>query len=279
MHSANCLICNQPLNVSQKFCDRCGQHTKTHRLSVGHVTHEFFHAFTHADTGIIFLIKALDTNPGRMAGEYVEGKRKKYFSPFSFLLICIGFFVLVNNVIKTYPDPPPPDPKIVAVLPTPAARQNYIGLIERTATASKAVNKHANIITLIAIPLYSLILWLFFKKRGRNFAEIMIAVILFTAFASLCTTILINPFMAYYKGTSIYFYLFLMAIFIQSFYYTWGFSGFFNYRSLLAYFKVWLVLILIFILWIAITMFIFFYYVYGNKTFVVIGALWKHYIG
>ena len=167
MHNANCLNCNQSLNDHQKFCDNCGQNTNSHRLSVPHVIHEFFHAFTHADTGIIFLIKALATNPGRMAGEYVEGKRKKYFSPFSFLLICIGFFVLVNNVIKTYPDPPQPDPKVVAALPTPEARQNYIGIIERTATASKAVNKHANIITLIAIPLYSLILWLFFKKREK----------------------------------------------------------------------------------------------------------------
>lgn len=226
MHNANCLNCNQSLNDHQKFCDRCGQNTNIHRLSVGHVTHEFFHAFTHADTGIFFLIKSLATNPGRMVSEYVEGKRKKYFSPFSFLLICIGFFVLVNNVIKTYPDPPSPDPKIVAALPTPEARQNYIGTIERTATASKTLNKYINIITLFAIPLYGAILWLFFKRRGRNFSEIMVAVMLFTAFATLCTTVIFTPMFAYYKGTLTYFYLFLVATFLQSLYYTWGLSVF-----------------------------------------------------
>ena len=152
-------------------------------------------------------------------------------------------------------------------------------MIERMATASKAVNKHANILTLFAIPLYGAILWLFFKRRGRNFAEIMVAVILFTAFASLCTTIIFNPFFAYYKGTSPYWYLFLVSIFLQSLYYTWGFNVFFHYRSVLGYFKVWLAVLLTFILWTCITMFAFFYYVYGSKTFAVIGALWKHYIG
>jgi len=272
-----CPNCGRDLSVGQKFCDTCGQKNNFHRFTVGHVSHEFFHAFTHADSGILVLIRELAKNPGLVAKEYVSGKIKKYFSPFTFLLLCVGFFVLINNVIKTYPDPPKPDPKVLAMLPTPEARINYTNLIDRTANASKAVSKHANLITLIAMPLYTFIMWLFFRKRNRNFAEIMIAMIFFTAFSSLIITIVFNPILAYYKGTPKYVYVFLLSAILQSFYYTWGFKYFFNYKSVAGYFKIWPVMILTYVLWIVISMLCFFYYVYRDKTGKVIAALWNMY--
>ncbi|MEJ7625747.1 MAG: DUF3667 domain-containing protein [Ferruginibacter sp.] len=277
MNNIACPNCNNELSNAQKFCDVCGQKNSFHRFTVGHVTHEFFHAFTHADSGIIFLVKELALNPGRVASEFVSGKIKKYFSPFTFMLLCVGFFVLMNNVLKTYPDPPKPDPKILQVIPTPEARQKYIRLIERSANGTKAMNKHANIITVIAMPLYAFIMWLFFRKRKRNFAEILIAMVFYTAFASLATTVLFNPILAYYKGTPAYIYIFLINALLQSFYYTWGLKTFFNYRSAAGYFKIWPVMILTYVIWIVLTLLVFFIYVYGSQTGKVIAALWNAY--
>lgn len=62
------------------------------------------------------------------------------------------------------------------------------------------MNKHSNLVYMTAILFYAFILWLFFRRRGRNFAEIATAMIFFTAFVSLAYGIVFMPIQAYYKG-------------------------------------------------------------------------------
>jgi hypothetical protein len=81
----NCKNCEATVNG--KFCSRCGQNADVHRITVGHLVHEFTHAITHADKGFLLLVKELLRKPGTVPREYLEGKRKKYFNPFSFLVI------------------------------------------------------------------------------------------------------------------------------------------------------------------------------------------------
>ncbi len=79
----------------QRFCGSCGQRTGLARLTMGQILHDFMHALTHADHSIFSLVKDLFVRPGHVAREYVEGKRKKYFGPFAFLVITVGLASLV----------------------------------------------------------------------------------------------------------------------------------------------------------------------------------------
>ena len=94
MSSPNCLNCEENLEVSAKFCPQCGQKTSTHRLTIAHILHDGLHALTHADKGIFHLLKDLAVKPGIVAREYIAGKRKRYFNPFTFFLIMMGLFVV-----------------------------------------------------------------------------------------------------------------------------------------------------------------------------------------
>ncbi|HEU5166336.1 MAG TPA: DUF3667 domain-containing protein [Chitinophagaceae bacterium] len=62
------------------------------------IFHDFLHALTHADKGIFLLFKYLTIQPGKIAREYVDGRRKKYFNPFSFLVLMVGvtFFLILK---------------------------------------------------------------------------------------------------------------------------------------------------------------------------------------
>ena len=71
------------------YCNQCGQKV-AHRLDVKHVVHEAVHVFTHADKGIFPLIPAVLFRPGLVALDYVQGRRKRYFSIFQYLLIIVG---------------------------------------------------------------------------------------------------------------------------------------------------------------------------------------------
>ena len=84
------------------FCPNCSQKAGTHRFSVKHIVHEAFHAFTHTDKGIFFLIKEMLKRPGKVALEYNGGRRKKYFNPFTFLLIMIALNIFFTQKANFY---------------------------------------------------------------------------------------------------------------------------------------------------------------------------------
>lgn len=96
MLATNCLNCKTDLGQGQQFCSACGQKSNTHRLSLAHFLHEGFHAMTHADKGIFHLLKCLTIRPGSTAREYLSGRRKAYFNPFTFFLLIMGVFVFLN---------------------------------------------------------------------------------------------------------------------------------------------------------------------------------------
>ncbi len=70
-------------------------------MTLRDIGHDLAHAITHADHSIFALIRALVTRPGVVAHEYTEGKRKRHFGPFAFLLITVGLasaIILISGV-------------------------------------------------------------------------------------------------------------------------------------------------------------------------------------
>jgi hypothetical protein len=145
MQQTNCLNCGY------KYCPQCGQTTDTHKLSLSHIWHDLLHAVTHADKSIFSLIRHLLFNPGKVAAEYVEGKRKKYFNPFAFLVLVVGIasLILISSGFTNFAG-------------NPRMQGNPV---------SAFFNKHINLIIFLNVPLLGMFSSLFFRKSGRNFAE------------------------------------------------------------------------------------------------------------
>lgn len=154
-----CLNCNT--ENDSKFCKECGQSMSTHRLSVGHIAEEIFHYFTHADKGLYFIIKELFIRPGVVIEEYIEGKRKKYFNPFTFLLLCSSISAYLywkldyfgNTTIKQ------------------EANQTPTEINHLLIQTSRLMEKYGKIITILMIPLLAGIGKLFYYKSNKNYAE------------------------------------------------------------------------------------------------------------
>lgn len=185
-----CPNCSADLESEFKFCPNCGQDTHIHRFNLAHIFHEAFHAFTHADKGVFHLIKNLIVRPGIAAREYtLEGKRKQYFNPFSFLLIILGLNLTVNSFIKPYTGGLNRTVSTTQrVAPTiPKASLPYV---ERRRAATSFIEKHINIVGLMAIPLFAFVFWLYFRRSGINYAEHLVANVFFSSFFSLVSVIL-----------------------------------------------------------------------------------------
>jgi hypothetical protein len=59
-------------------------------LTLHEIGHETLHALLHVDRSALSLIRALAVRPGRVALDYVAGRRKRYYGPFAFLVICVA---------------------------------------------------------------------------------------------------------------------------------------------------------------------------------------------
>ncbi|HEY0770008.1 MAG TPA: DUF3667 domain-containing protein [Sphingobacteriaceae bacterium] len=131
---------------------------------------------THTDKGILLLIKEMFARPGIVAREYVEGKRKKYFNPITFLLILMAVQVyavkktdfygkFTRTVQKAYES---------MAKANAASTENVTKFNKQMEKADKQAalaTDNNKLLTVIFIPLLALLTWLFFRKSGFNYAE------------------------------------------------------------------------------------------------------------
>lgn len=143
-------------------CNNCGQKL-AHRLDTKHIVHEAIHVFTHADKGIFSLIPMVLFRPGTLALQYVEGKRKRYFSIFQYLILVVGIITFImskthymENVMQTInPETAKASARVVAV-------QTKI---------MSTLQHYFNLFLFALLPVFSFFSWLFFKSTKYNYAE------------------------------------------------------------------------------------------------------------
>ncbi|SKB50548.1 DUF3667 domain-containing protein [Daejeonella lutea] len=167
-----------------KYCPNCSQSASVHRLTLGNIVHEVIHNVTHFDSGALLLLRKLLYVPGRVAYEYISGMRKRYFNPFTLLIILIALMVYVSNKTNIYGHF------------TQRVKEITTGYIKSSSTASRAdknkadaeirtVEKkmdeaetstkkamdHSKLINFLFLPVISLLTWRFFRKQKFNYAE------------------------------------------------------------------------------------------------------------
>jgi len=148
-----CKGCGGTLDSGMHFCPSCGETAHPHRLDLKHILHEFIHAFLHADKGIFLLVKQLAQDPGLTALSYVNGSRKKYFNPVSFLLITGGLAFFLRY-------------KLAVEVPAGSKKMTFF--------IAEFMHRYSTPIIVLTVPVLSLYSWLFFKSTGKNYAENMV---------------------------------------------------------------------------------------------------------
>lgn len=194
MESTHCANCGRELAPDFSICPGCGQKTSIHRFTIPHFLHEFLHAFTHADRGAFVLLKELAIRPGVVLQEYiVEGKRKKYFNPFTLLLIILGFSVFMNSIFHPFQKNQYITQAQMANAKTEEAKAIYQRITEGQAKVNAFMEKKTNIMTFITAPIMAFAFWLVFKGKKLNYAEHLVSYLMLTSVLSLISTLTFVP--------------------------------------------------------------------------------------
>ena len=91
-----CLNCGT--DFEGKFCPECGQSAETGRFTMKFIWENLLAAFISKDGGIWFTLKNLFTRPGAMIVEILNGKRRRYFSPFPMLFSVLTIYILLASL-------------------------------------------------------------------------------------------------------------------------------------------------------------------------------------
>jgi hypothetical protein len=149
MNPKSCLNCGH--EISDEFCSHCGQKADTARItprsliktdilgSIWHIEERFFRSLKH----VLF-------RPGKMAMDYISGKRIKYYNLFSLLLILFGFNVLTMHF---YLDLNPNE------------------IQKESSKIFEFFSRYSKIILFVIIPILGTNAYFIFKRMKLNIAE------------------------------------------------------------------------------------------------------------
>lgn len=184
--STACKNCGS--HLTGKFCQNCGQKVGIHRITFTHFLHDFFHAVTHADKGFLFLVKELIVRPGFVAREYLDGKRKKYFNPLTFFVICSAIWALAVSKSHYFESMYSSQPRGSGSSTMPQWLGYYFS------KSMKLVITQGKIINLVVLaPMLAFLTWIFFFRKKTNYAENLLLHALLVGFMQLGLVIIFIP--------------------------------------------------------------------------------------
>ena len=166
-----CRNCDADVALGQVYCGICGQKHATERLTLHEIGHDLLHAFIHVDRSALSLVYMLLVRPGTVARDYVQGKRKRYFGPFSFLVVIVA---AASAVIA-----------ITGFRVVFANRANIV---------VDFLQGHINLLMFAEVPLLAAFSRLFDFRSCFNFAEHLVLAAYTSSMRVLIATLLVIPY-------------------------------------------------------------------------------------
>jgi hypothetical protein len=154
--ATTCLNCGTAL--TDKFCAHCGQKASVARISWHHFVEEVVHFFTHIEQGFLTTVALLITKPGLLNKNYLEGKRKSYHKPITFLLIWITVFLLIYHFVNKF---------------SYHEDLNTETLFSNDSSITAIQNKYRTLIELLILPVTCLISWIIVARPKLNYFEVL----------------------------------------------------------------------------------------------------------
>lgn len=93
----NCKNCQSLLEKDSNYCNNCGAKVILKRINFKNLLLEFFIINFGVDSRFFLTIRKMATSPEDVINEYLEGVRRRYLNPFTFLAIGAGLSLLIFN--------------------------------------------------------------------------------------------------------------------------------------------------------------------------------------
>lgn len=185
----NCLNCAAELHG--KFCHECGQKViEPQDRTIKNFIYQFFGSAFFLENNFLKNLWTLTTKPGQLPLDFIEGRRKRWMSPFSlFLLINLLYFLYTPlsdlNLSLREQVHQPHHGKLANYLVNRKINAEEITFEEYASEYHKKSSSLANSLIVVHLPIFAAFLSLFFYRRKHLFVDHFIYAIYFFAFVLL----------------------------------------------------------------------------------------------
>ncbi|MCB0723496.1 MAG: DUF3667 domain-containing protein [Ignavibacteriae bacterium] len=127
-----------------KYCPECGVRKNNGRIYFHDQLHDIMYYLFSLDSPLPATFKGLLTNPGRVGREYIGGKRKKYYPPIKYFILCSAIYFLLVKITGIDP-------------------------FEESTT--ETIRHYGNYFVFLLVPILALFSKIFFFKQHNNYSE------------------------------------------------------------------------------------------------------------
>lgn len=173
----NCKNCKTSLTETDDFCRSCGAKVIRNRLTVKNLLQYFSEQFLNYDNKFLKTFLHLFTKPDKVIGSYIDGTRKKYINPISFLAISLTLSGIYFFFFKD---------KFAEIL---SSSDLYIsdGQEKLTAAITNFTTEYNSLLYFVIIPALALISLIIFYNKKYNFTEHIIIYLYSMSLSSIVT--------------------------------------------------------------------------------------------
>lgn len=167
------------------------------------------------EKGFFFTAKELLLRPGTTIRAYLQGERKRYSNPLRFLVFVTAAVTLLTINLDLFGQ----------LYDETGAWSAEETVLQTQQNVKNFIYQYFNIITFLSIPLLAALSYLFFRRKGYNYAEHLV-LNTFLLTEGMLIYLLIVPGLYYYPAIfNLVYQLAWLAYFV------WGFLSFFQERS------------------------------------------------
>jgi hypothetical protein len=178
----NCKNCTTELSLNSEFCNQCGGKVIRNRLTFRNLFEHITETFFNYDNKLLRTFIDLFKKPEAVIGGYIEGVRRRYVNPISYLALAItvyGIYIIVIN--KFFPN----------ALAAGMSISDDKNQQEMVSVMLKYIEEYYSIMMILFIPLYALLSRLVFINRKEfNFTEHIVMAMYIMAQFSLVSSFL-----------------------------------------------------------------------------------------
>ncbi|MFD2568897.1 DUF3667 domain-containing protein [Pseudotenacibaculum haliotis] len=158
-----CKNCSANLQDEDGFCSYCGARVIDERISTKFLIKEILDKVLSVDNKLMKTFWHLFTKPEAVINGYIDGIRKRYYNPFSYLLISITISGIYFYFLK--------DIYLESINTSSQSGDSFLASIF-TEDYLNMISDYQSIFTVMNIPVYGFISWLVFLNRKKyNFFE------------------------------------------------------------------------------------------------------------
>jgi len=167
-------------NFRSPFCPNCGEQRLAGKdYSLRRFLGEAFNILTNFESNLFRSFASLITRPGRLTAEYFKGRRKSYLKPLQLFIFCNLIFFFAESLTNSHTLTTPlsthtnllPHSTLARRLVEAEQQKRNLTYEDYRSRFDAAIEGQAKTLVIVMVPLYALVLQMFYWRPRRYYVE------------------------------------------------------------------------------------------------------------